>query len=140
MPDADHVARRDRAVVEYGCDLHRGHKRYRRDGLYLHVRALPRLHRHRRSGQLTDWLTGESDALQNPQASTDGVAALVRDMAVALDFSRDSAWCSCRYFYHSEDCNGCPADGSGQPCHRVLFDDIRRRCETLGIDLKAGDR
>ena len=91
-------------------------------------------------GQLTDWLTGESDALQNPQASTDGVAALVRDMAVALDFSRDSAWCSCRYFYHSEDCNGCPADGSGQPCHRVLFDDIRRRCETLGIDLKAGDR
>ena len=90
-------------------------------------------------GQLMDWLAGESDALQNPQASTDGVAALVRDMAVALDFSRDSAWCSCRYFHHSEDCRGCPADGSGQPCHHVLFDDIRRRCEALGIDLEGDE-
>ena len=88
-------------------------------------------------GQLKEWLAGESDAMQNPQASTDSVAALVRDMAVALDFSRDSAWSSCRYFYHSEDCEGCPADSSGLPCHRVLFDDIRRRCEALGIDLEG---
>lgn len=87
-------------------------------------------------GQLKGWLAGEPEEPQKPQASADSVAALVRDMAAALDFSRDSAWPSCRYFYHSADCNGCPADSSDQPCFHVLFDDIHRRCKALEIDLE----
>ena len=89
-------------------------------------------------GQLTDWLTGESDVLQNPQASTDSAGKLVRDMArVFCCMHAGTQPFACWYFDHTK-CDGCPAHGRDHGCDQEMYNDIGRRASALGIHLVGG--
>ena len=81
----------------------------------------------------------------------DSVERLVTDMARAVGNAttlRCQQQLACGYFghcgIHCQDGGECPAygDGRGGPesCLNAMRDDIARRCESLGIDLKGGGR
>lgn len=110
-----------------------------------------------------DW-TGERDGLpdgkpEEPQAAADGADGLAADLVSAVrnttSFGAYRQQIACGYFGHvggiacldkkvSMHRDECPAygDGEGGPesCWNAMLDDIARRCDELGIDLKDGDR
>lgn len=107
--------------------------------------------------QYMDWLAEAPDKRQEPCQSADGdsVEKLAADMAMVIANVRDIGvyqYLACCYFGHyggvacldkeaSTYNDECPAYGDSGPesCCEAMFDDIRRRCEALGIGLEGGE-
>lgn len=98
--------------------------------------------------QLKEWLVEAPGERQEPGKSADGdsVERFAADMARAVEKMHTSGtrvMFACEYFGHGKaHClygSVCPAYGDGHggdsSCSKAVFDDVRRRCEALGIDL-----
>lgn len=107
--------------------------------------------------QLKAWLAGESQEQQEAadSAGSDDVNALVRDLARAVKNVTSLGLCrqqlACGYFGHVGDVacldreasvhrDECPAygcrEGGAKLCMVAMLDDVARRTDELGIDLK----
>ena len=93
--------------------------------------------------RLKEWLASEP---KEPQEAADSVERLANDMVRAVEEMQASGIrvrFACGYFGHvgAHCLNGgvCPAYGDGyggdSSCNKAMFDDVRRRCDELGIDL-----
>lgn len=105
--------------------------------------------------QLKEWLTEapkDKKGQVDESADGDSVERLAADVASASIDGLRYGICqtiACKYFGHGGT-NPCLSggvchaygDGTGgsESCCMAMLDDVRRRCEELGIDLKAGDR
>lgn len=101
--------------------------------------------------QYEDWLVEAPGERHGPGKSPDGdsVDRLAEDLARAVKSVttlRSQQQLACGYFDHAcgipcldRGRDVCPAYGDGHggdsSCSKALFDDVRRRCEALGIDL-----
>ena len=106
--------------------------------------------------KLKSWLGGVPE---EPQEAVDSAESLAADLARAVKNVTAFGLCrqqlACGYFGHvggvvcldrqaSVHRDECPAygggDGGPESCRVAMLDGISRRCEELGIDLKAGVR
>lgn len=105
--------------------------------------------------QLKEWLEGES---QEPQEAADSAERLAADLARAVKNVTAFGLCkqqlACGYFGHVGDVacldrlasvhrDECPAygcgDGGPESCRVAMLDDVARRTDELGIDLKEDE-
>lgn len=107
-------------------------------------------------GQLKEWLAEAPEDKKgqvDESADGDSVERLAADIVKAIDSGMRCGVCqqaiACEYFGHGNYkpclsgsvCRGY-GDGTGgsESCCRAMLEDVLRRCEALGIDLKDGEQ
>lgn len=107
-------------------------------------------------GQLKEWLAEAPEDKKgqvDESADGDSVERLAADIVKSINNGMRCGVCqqaiACEYFGHggaSPCLSGgvCHAyvhgTGDSESCCRAMLDDVRRRCEALGIDLEAGEQ